>query len=82
MFVTVTVFVLPQPAASVAARESLGYNARFSPDVNGAGDNTNGQCQPTSATLRIALAGGGTVDAPISPATPVCEKGSMTLTSS
>jgi len=72
--------VQPPPAANIGAGESLGYNARFSPDVNGTGDNTNGPCQPTSATLRITLGGGGTVDAPISPPTSVCEKGSMTLT--
>jgi len=72
--------VQPPPAASVGAGESLGYDARFSPSVNGTGDNTSGQCQPTAATLRLTLAGGGTVDAPIQPATPVCEKGSMTLT--
>jgi Protein of unknown function (DUF4232) len=71
----------PTATTLLAASESLGYHARFSPDVNGTGDNTNGQCQPTSATLRITLAGGGTVDAPIKPPTPVCEKGSMSLTS-
>jgi hypothetical protein len=71
----------PTGATILAASESLGYHARFSPDVNGTGDNTNGQCQPTSATLRITLAGGGTVDAPIQPPTSVCEKGSMNLTS-
>ena len=62
-------------------RDSASYNARFSPDVNGTGDNTNGQCQPTSSTLRITVGGGGTVDAPIQPPTSVCEQGSMNLTS-
>src|SRR5439155_4268101 len=33
--------VQPPPAASIGTGESLGYNARFSPDVNGTGDNTN-----------------------------------------
>ena len=71
----------PRGTTLLAASESVGYHARFSPDVNGTGDNTNGQCQPTSATLRITLAGGGTVDAPIQPPTSVCEQGSMNLTS-
>jgi len=71
--------IQPPPATSIGSGESIGYNARFSPDVNGTGDNTNGSCQPTSATLRVTLAGGGTVDAPIQPPTPVCEQGSMTL---
>lgn len=63
---------------ALGAGETIGYEARFSPDVNGTGDHTNGQCQPTSATLRVSL-GSDTVDAPITPPTPVCEQGSMTF---
>ena len=70
--------VTPLPPTSIGANETLGYNARFSPDVNGTGDNTNGSCQPTSATLRIDV-GEGSVQAPISPPTSVCEQGSMTF---
>ena len=72
--------VTPPPPASLGANESLGYHARFSPDVPGPGETTPGACEPTSATLRIDV-GSGSVDAPISPATAVCEKGTMSLTS-
>jgi hypothetical protein len=51
--------------------------ARFSPDVNGTGDSTTGQCQPTATVLRVTAQGGGTLDAPIQPPTPVCEQGSL-----
>jgi hypothetical protein len=73
--------ITPPPSSSIGAGESVAYNARFSPDVNGTGDNTNGQCQPTSHTLRLSVSGGGTADVPISPPTPVCEKGSMSFQS-
>jgi hypothetical protein len=62
-----------QPGASTA------YDARFSPDVAGTGDTQGGKCQPTAATLRVTAAGGGNVDAPVSPPTPVCEQGSISL---
>ena len=68
----------PGGTTALAAGETIGYEARFSPSVNGTGDNTNGQCQPTSATLRISV-GGDTVDAPITPPTSVCEQGTMTF---
>lgn len=70
----------PSGTKSLAAGASVTYDARFSPDVTGTGDNQSGQCQPTSSTLRMSLTGGGTVDAPIAPPTAVCEQGSMTLT--
>jgi hypothetical protein len=56
-------------------------DARFSPDVPGVGDSQQpGQCQPTAATLRVTAPGGGTVDAPIKPPTPVCERGQLSFT--
>ena len=54
-----------------------GAEAQFSPDVNGTGDSTSGQCQPTATVLRVTAPGGGTFDAPIQPPTPVCEQGSL-----
>jgi hypothetical protein len=51
-------------------------DARFSPDVNGTGDQTNGPCQPKATTLRVAL-GGAPLDAPITPPTSVCEQGTL-----
>lgn len=62
--------ILLQPGASASA------DARFSPDVNGTGDQTNGPCQPKASTLRVAL-GGAPLDAPITPPTSVCEQGSL-----
>jgi Protein of unknown function (DUF4232) len=71
-----------QPGTATAARivlppgSSASADARFSPDVNGVGDQTNGQCQPKATTLRVAL-GGAPLDAPITPPTSVCEQGSL-----
>ncbi len=71
------------PAPASPAKVSLQHGAsavaeaRFSPDVNGTGDNAPGQCQPTATVLRITAPGGGTLDAPIQPPTPVCERGSL-----
>jgi hypothetical protein len=62
---------------SLQPGDSATAEAQFSPDVNGTGDSTSGQCQPTATVLRVTAPGGGTVDAPIQPPTPVCEKGSL-----
>ena len=37
---------------------------------------TRGQCEPKAYTLRLTI-GDGTVDAPIAPPTPVCERGTL-----
>ena len=72
-----------QPGTGTAAKVSLQpgdsatADAQFSPDVNGTGDSTSGQCQPTATVLRVTAPGGGTIDAPIQPPTPVCERGSL-----
>lgn len=60
----------------LAAGASRSYEARFSPDVAGVGDNQTGACEPVASTLRV-LVGSETVDAPITPPTSVCEQGSM-----
>ena len=65
------------PKISLQHGKSANSEARFSPDVNGTGDNTGGQCQPTATVLRVTAPGGGTLDAPIQPPTPVCERGSL-----
>lgn len=56
--------------------DSAGADARFSPDVNGTGDNQQGKCQPTATVLRVTI-GGGKLDAPVQPPTSVCERGSL-----
>jgi hypothetical protein len=56
--------------------DSAGADARFSPDVNGTGDNQQGKCQPTATVLRVTI-GGGSLDAPVQPPTSVCERGSL-----
>jgi hypothetical protein len=72
-----------QPGTGAAAKISLQpgdsaiAEAQFSPDVNGTGDNSPGQCQPTATVLRVTAPGGGTLDAPVQPPTPVCERGSL-----
>ena len=56
--------------------------ARFSPDVPGVNEPISGrQCEPTAYRVRVTPPpGGGTLIAPISPPTPVCEHGGMSLT--
>jgi hypothetical protein len=74
-----------QPGTQTAARVVLpqggaaALDARFSPDVTGTGDSQTGRCEPVAATLRVTPAGGGSLDAPIHPPTPVCERGSLQL---
>jgi len=53
--------------------------ARFSPDVPGIGETTIGACEPIAYRLRVTAPGGGTLLAPIAPATRVCEHGQMQL---
>ncbi len=55
-------------------------DARFSPDVPGAGEQHSGLCEKPAYWLGVSPAPGqGSLRAPISPPTPVCEKGSMTF---
>ena len=58
------------------AGASRSYEARFSPDIAGVGDNQTGACEPVATTIRV-LVGSDTVDAPIKPPTSVCEQGSI-----
>jgi hypothetical protein len=55
--------------------------ARFSPDVPGPNEPTAGrQCEPTAYRVRVTPPpGGGTLIAPVSPPTPVCSHGYMSL---
>ena len=59
--------------------DSAKAEARFSPDVPGVGEQQTGPCERTAYFLRVAAAGGGTVNAPIGPPTPVCEHGGMSF---
>lgn len=59
------------------AGEGATAGARFSPDVSGTGDAQTGRCQPVAHVLRVTAPGGGTVDAPVSPPTSVCEQGTL-----
>lgn len=69
------------PKVSLAHGGSANADARFSPDVPGTGDrNQPGPCEDTSTVLRVTAPGGGTLDAPIQPPTPVCERGSLHFT--
>jgi hypothetical protein len=69
------VLVRVAPGGSAYAR------GRFSPDVPSRGDATRGQCQPTARFVRITPAGGGgSATGPVRPATPVCGRGTITMT--
>jgi hypothetical protein len=73
-----------QPGTATAARVDLQpgdaatAEARFSPDVPGGSEQTDGPCEPKAYTLQVSI-GAGSVDATIVPPTPVCERGSLTL---
>lgn len=53
--------------------------ARFSPDVPGVGEQVKGPCEPKAFRARVWPPGGGTGSfvVPVSPPTPVCEKGRL-----
>jgi uncharacterized protein DUF4232 len=55
--------------------------ARFSPDIPGPGEpQTTGPCEPKAYRVRITPPpGGGTLVGPVSPPTPVCEHGGISL---
>jgi hypothetical protein len=59
--------------------DSAKAEARFSPDVPGTGEPQSGPCERTAYFLRVAAAGGGTVNAAISTPTAVCEHGAMSF---
>jgi uncharacterized protein DUF4232 len=71
-----------QPGTTTAVRvvltpgDAATADARFSPDVPGSGEGDTGQCEPKAHTLRVRM-GSGTVDAPVQPPTPVCERGTL-----
>jgi uncharacterized protein YecT (DUF1311 family) len=55
-------------------------DARFSPDVPGPGEQHPGACEKTAYWLKVSpRPGAGSLRAPISPPTPVCEKGSLSF---
>jgi len=70
-------------APRVVLRPGYGAKAeaRFSPDVPGVGEPVAGRnCERTAYYMRVTLPpGGATFVAPIKPATPVCEHGSMSF---
>jgi hypothetical protein len=74
------------PGALTAVRVDVrpgGYTAataRFSPDVPGVGEGGYGPCEPKAYRARVTIPpGSGVVVVPLTPATPVCEHGTMTL---
>jgi hypothetical protein len=77
--------VQPARPGAVAAKIVLEPNAaavataRFSPDVPGGSEQTDGPCEPRAFTLHLTI-GNGTVEAPIRPPTSVCERGTMFFT--
>jgi hypothetical protein len=58
--------------------ESAKADARFSPDVPGTGEQTQGPCEPTAHRVKVAV-GGGSVTVPVTPPTPVCEHGALSM---
>jgi hypothetical protein len=64
--------IILQPGASAVA------DARFSPDVPGGSEQTDGPCEPKAYTLRVSLAG-APLDVPVTPPTPVCERGTLSF---
>ncbi len=60
----------------LAPGDAAAADARFSPDIPGGSEPTDAPCEPKSATLRVTV-GAGSVDAPVDPPTPVCERGTL-----
>lgn len=58
--------------------DSAKADARFSPDVPGTGEQQTGPCERTAFFLRVTAVG-GTVNAAVSPPTPVCEHGALSF---
>lgn len=73
------------PGALAAIRVALApgrsayATARFSPDVPGVGEQVSGPCESKAFRARVWPPGGGTGSfvVPVSPPTPVCEKGRL-----
>ena len=65
---------------TLAPGQASHATARFSPDVPGPGEPVSkGACEPKAYALRVALQAGGTTTAKITPATPVCEHGTLSF---
>jgi len=71
-----------QPGTTTAVRvvltpgDAATADARFSPDVPSSGESDTDQCKPKAYTMRMRM-NSGTVNAPIQPPTPVCERGTL-----
>ncbi len=67
-------------AAMIVLRpgRSARADARFSPDVPGPGEQTTKPCEPTAHRLRVTI-GGGSVTVIVTPPTPVCEHGALSM---
>jgi len=68
---------MPSMKITITPGEAAKATVRFSPDVPGTGEPATKACEQTAYKLRVTPTGGGTTNAPISPPTPVCEKGSL-----
>jgi Protein of unknown function (DUF4232) len=79
-----TTVLAAHPGQATAAKivlqpgKSARADARFSPDVPGIGEQTPGQCEPTSHRLKVTV-GGGSLTVPVTPPTPVCEHGRLSM---
>jgi hypothetical protein len=72
---TLTAIVVPLKHGATAS-----LTARFSPDIPGPGEPVKSPCEKTSYKLRVSSSGGGKTTVAISPPTPVCEHGSLQVT--
>jgi hypothetical protein len=71
------------PAGGAVSLAPGGYAAatgRFSPDVPGPGEQHPPPCEPTAHFLQVTLHNGNTAVGPVTPPTPVCEHGTISLT--
>ncbi len=63
---------------TLAPGKATRATARFSPDVPGRGEPTQGRrCEPVAYRLRVNAQGGGTSTVPVKPPTSVCEHGRL-----
>jgi hypothetical protein len=69
------------PTVALASGKTATAKARFSPDVPGPGEPAAAKhCEPVAYRAKVLFPGSANFTVPISPATSVCEHGTLTVT--
>jgi hypothetical protein len=65
-------------AAKTVTSAGTKIDLELSPDLYGPGEPASGPCEPVAHRLRVTTSA-GRITAPVTPATPVCRHGAMTV---